>query len=932
MASAARITKPKFTLMPHQQEAHDAVLKEFKHSDRCHIVMACGTGKTLTALAITETCRPKVVAILVPSLALINQFMKEWLANINIHDYEMLAICSDDSVTKNIETTSLLAEEINFPVCSSRPEINQIVRSNKKSVQIIFCTYQSSALMQGIKIDLAIFDEAHKTAGYGKDVFSYALHNENIKIKKRLFMTATPRRASALIKDRTSGELLALYSMDDESIYGKRAYTLGFRVAINLGLICDYKVIIAVANTDANANTCVLSNAKALREAIKKSNAKKIITYHRSVDEAKDFSKINIIPGHKRLHVSGRMPITDRVISMQTFRTSEKSIICNSKCLTEGVDVPSIDMVAFLSPKTSKIDIVQAIGRSLRNSPGKKVGYVFLPIFLDSTISDEPSAIAASDFSHIWEVLNALSEQDADLNDVIKEISKASGESGGSDTLGLDKFLNISSSNSAKFMNSIKAKILEKLTDTWYVQYGKLLAFKKKFGHAKIPARWPEDETFGNWVCSQRAMYAKNVLPQERIKLLNAVGIVWCPKDEYWQEGFVALQEYHKKTGSWTIPDSLRHTPEFKSLYHWVHSQRHAHYSGVIETYKKEALDQIGFSWDPVEEAWQETYQSVLAFYKKHGHCKIPYSKKDPELITLNKWLNGQKRANVKGYMPDHRKKLLEAVEFKFLDLQEIIPAFEAGYPRLLEYIKQHGYKLTRQGGIDVTKDAYLRHWINLMRSKYRLGALSAKEIKSLEKINIVWEPQECLWHTTFEEYKQRISNKENLRGLTSWISTQRKKFKAGTLEADKIKLLESINFYFIDDNIWPKTAKKIELYESLVKKGLDPTKDKSLKNWIYNIRSWNSRGELDNNVFQKLNKLGFNWNKNLSSIIGNIENHPRYKELLQYKKKHKNLIMPSKSGLYKWMGKVRFIYKEGKLTAADIKALNKIGFDWGKP
>lgn len=387
------IKKPR----PHQEDAIKAVTNEFKTADRTHMVMACGSGKTATALWIAEAMKVKSILILVPSLALINQFMKEWLALTSWKNIKTLAVCSDDTVTDGVEPDSILFEEIDFPVTSEPAEVRDFLLDPTRCVKVIFSTYQSARVVgEGLKkkgkypavtIELGIFDESHKTAGYNKLDFGFALDDKNIKIEKRLFMTATPRHGS--VRKDKNGDPILLYSMDDEKIYGRRCYTLGFRDAINLGLICDYKVIISVADHKAehkfNKDYVMQEKAISLKKAIAESGAKKIITFHSTINDANYFAKF--LKDHKIhdnvYHINAKSKMEERTRYMAKFRKDEYAIMTNARCLTEGVDVPSVDMVAFMSPKTSKIDIVQAIGRALRNSPGKKKGYIFLPLLID---------------------------------------------------------------------------------------------------------------------------------------------------------------------------------------------------------------------------------------------------------------------------------------------------------------------------------------------------------------------------------------------------------------------------------------------------------------------------------------------------------------------------------------------------------------------
>lgn len=476
-------------LYPHQKEALDCVTKEFERASRCHIVMACGTGKTLTSLAVYETMKPKTTVVFVPSLALINQSMKTWVKESEVPNEEFLIVCSSDSIADDIEQESLLLEPVDFPITTNADEISEFVHSVHSS-KVIFCTYQSSQLLQGLDIDFGIFDEAHKTAGHDKKQFSFSLDDSNVRIGKRLFITATPRHTSRQ-KDQ---EDKLVYSMDNEEVYGKRAYTLTFRDSINRGLICDYKVIISVVDTgniieqDNKQEFGLTEKAVALSKAIKETNSKKVITFHSSIKNASEFSneyKKKFEGSASIFHISSKLNIEQRSGCMSGFRDAERSIISNARCLTEGVDVPTVDMVAFLNPKSSKIDIVQAIGRALRTSPGKKFGYIFLPLMIDEK---DINNIEFTQYSSVWQVLKALMEQDSELDDIIKEASKNKGlnpDSKQDKIIGFERFFDVQSS-SQLIENLINVRILDNIGSSWYEMYGQLVAYKEKYGHCNV--------------------------------------------------------------------------------------------------------------------------------------------------------------------------------------------------------------------------------------------------------------------------------------------------------------------------------------------------------------------------------------------------------------------------------------------------------------
>ena len=236
-------------------------------------------------------------------------------------------------------------------------------------------------------------------------MFAHSLKDENIRIRKRLFFTATPRHYDIRHRDK-EGEF-RIVSMDNEAIYGPRAYTLTFGSAARQGIICNYKVVISVVDGQEvnefalkHGITLVdgdlirarwVANQIAVERAVEKTGAKRAITFHTRVSSAKVFSSDGargirqFLPEFLVFHVNGEQKSSERKRIIQSLHDAAKALVTNARCLTEGIDVPEIDMVAFIDPRRSRVDIAQATGRAMRKPPGsnKEVGYVVIPLFLD---------------------------------------------------------------------------------------------------------------------------------------------------------------------------------------------------------------------------------------------------------------------------------------------------------------------------------------------------------------------------------------------------------------------------------------------------------------------------------------------------------------------------------------------------------------------
>lgn len=247
----------------HQTEAINATKEYFSNpkNTRGKLIVACGTGKTYTSLKIMEALGPKITLFLAPSIALLSQTFREYAKEKSEPFYASI-VCSDDKVGKSKDEDN---DDINFSELPLKPStrLEDILSVYEKAQKenkrfIIFSTYQSALRIKEAQeaglngIDLIICDEAHRTVGAmyssnerdDKNAFTLCHSDGNIKAKKRLYMTATPKVYSESSKAKAKEKDNVIYSMDDEEIFGEEIYTLNFSKAIALDLLTDYKVMI----------------------------------------------------------------------------------------------------------------------------------------------------------------------------------------------------------------------------------------------------------------------------------------------------------------------------------------------------------------------------------------------------------------------------------------------------------------------------------------------------------------------------------------------------------------------------------------------------------------------------------------------------------------------------------------------------------------
>ena len=432
---------------PHQKKALKDAVKYFEREDaeRGKLIFPCGAGKSLTGFWITQKLKSKATLIAVPSLSLVKQTLEVYLQEIAAHkkSVKWLCICSDEGIGRSDDVV-FYTQDLGVP-CETDPDyIEDWLQKNREEELIVFTTYQSGRIIAeisqkvGFTFDLGIFDEAHKTVGSNKKLFSHLLFEKSISIRKRVFMTATERFYAGSKDD--------IISMDDEDIYGDTFTQMSFKEAIDSKLLTDYKVItIEVQKSEISefirTNNLIqldgkwgketearsLASMLALRKAMKKYDIKNAVSFHSSIEKAVRNKELqthitdtyNFKPIDSYT-VSGKQRTTERNAIVQEFAESEQALITNAKCLTEGVDVPNIDCIVFSDPRKSKIDIVQALGRALRKKEGKEWGYVVLPVIYN----DETEEIDNENFNEILSVVRGLASNDERIVDYFRDKNK----------------------------------------------------------------------------------------------------------------------------------------------------------------------------------------------------------------------------------------------------------------------------------------------------------------------------------------------------------------------------------------------------------------------------------------------------------------------------------------------------------------------------
>ena len=468
---------------PLQVDAIEDAVTGLANHDRGRLVMACGTGKTFTALRVAEQIVADGGRILfaAPTIALVSQARREWLRH-TTRRLDCIVVCSDRTAGGRSENEDMRVSELECPVSTDAAEIARALDGDG-ATRVVFCTYHSLGRVTsaqancGVRpFDLAIADEAHRTTGAIVDGQStkgprridfQEFHDDaRLHANKRLYMTATPRLYTQRSKSRLAERGVEVVDMGDQPVYGPELHRLPFKKAVEHGMLSDYRVIVlgvsqssvtpglrrrleriegagkGIRAPTTNDMTRVLGVSLAVNGVTEGKTLEqpgklpRTMAFSNTIQRSKWYAQAlmesEVLRATTRRMTDGRaMKVAATHLDAsasalqrnqelralgQAERDGECRIVCNVKLFTEGVDVPSLDAVAFLDPRDSQVDVVQAVGRVMRKAQGKRFGYIIVPVVVEPG-SDVATALVrgTEGYQTVGRVLRALQAHDGRL-------------------------------------------------------------------------------------------------------------------------------------------------------------------------------------------------------------------------------------------------------------------------------------------------------------------------------------------------------------------------------------------------------------------------------------------------------------------------------------------------------------------------------------
>ncbi|WP_165449738.1 DEAD/DEAH box helicase [Krasilnikovia cinnamomea] len=843
-------------LRQHQKQAVADVVAELDRQKaagvkdaRTTLVMACGSGKTLTCHGVHEEIDARRTLVLAPSLSLLAQLVREWAAqSAEAGGLRIAVVCSDATVAGD-DLPKVSSSELPVPVTTDPDTLRTFLTDHVRDELpvVVFSTYQSSPVVAAaqkaadvagtpVPFDLVVADEAHYLAGRPAEAFATVLHDDRVHAVRRVFATATPRVVSANVKARAADLDDRVVCMDDPALFGPVAHRLTFGRAIELGLLADYQVLVlGVEQTDDGAAAAVAERhlvqvgddttdaasfaaLTALGTAWREHNVRTAISFHSRVERARQFAQLVTATAGQPLlqlpasvqasHVSGAMPTGKRAHLLRELTAGSEDdrlrLLANARCLTAGVDVPSLDAVVFVDPRRSATDVVQAVGRALRVADEKERGLIILPVVLRPR-QDPDEALSTSAFDTVWQVLGALREHDETLAEELDSLRTALGAGRGVPRGALGKIvIDMPIWRGEDLAARLRARIIERTTSGFFHGLGKLRAFVAEKGHARVPTSWVTDDGFplGTWAGNRRSQYRRGgELSADRVALLEALpGWVWHAHEDGFVEGLEKLRAYATEHGNTRVAKSWV-TDDGFPLGTWAGSRRSDHRRGQLSPDRIAQLEALpGWVWDTKEDGFAEGLEKLRAYATEHRHARVPAKFTTADGFQLGTWVSNRRRR--RGQLSPDQVAQLEALPGWVWDTKE--DGFAEGLEKLRAYADEHGH--ARVPKTFVTDDGFpLGGWVSKRRSFHRDGKLSADREEQLEAVpGWVWDKYEADFAEGLEKLRAYADEHRHARvpavfvtddgfPLGGWVRKRRNFHRDGKLSADREEQLEAV-------------------------------------------------------------------------------------------------------------------------------------------
>jgi hypothetical protein len=573
------------------------------------------------------------------------------------------------------------------------------------------------------------------------------------------------------------------------------------------------------------------------------------------------------------------------LLRFRDLATNERGLLSNARCLGEGVDVPSIDGVAFIDPRRSTIDIVQAVGRAIRKSADKKVGTIVLPVFLSKS-DDADQVLDESAFKHVWDVLKALRAHDESLGEELDDLRRRLGARRAPPQRPGKIKLDVPVGwVGAPFVHAFNARLVEQTTASWEFYFGLLEGFVQREGHARVPAHYHEDRYgLGAWVGRQRAKYGERALMPELEARLEALpGWTWDPFAKDWDEGFSRLRRFVQREGHARVRSGWRE--DGYRLGQWAIVQRSKYGQGALDFQRRARLEALpGWTWNLLQADWEEGFSHLLRFVEREGHARVDAQRREAG-YRLGQWVTVQRTRYREGTLDPEREALLGAVPEWTWDARAA--GWEEGLAQLQRFVEREGH--ARVPALHREGEYRLGQWVRVQRTSFRKGELDSARRKRLERLpGWTWDLRAAAWDDRFASLHRYVEREghahvpdnwcEDGFELGHWVRNQVASHRRGTLNRERGRRLESLPGWTWDrrQTHWEEGFAQLQRFVEREGHARVPQEWQEngfrLGRWVSNLRTSFRNDRLERVKREQLEAVrGWTWNAG-DSRVGRVQ------------------------------------------------------------
>lgn len=992
-------------------------------ADRALWVSGCGTGKTLMAAAATAKLlgnKAGSVLVLFTTLGLLEQTYRVWRAQFP-QRFEALAVCSE-KIGNEIDEEDIGSDELTVPSTTSPEQLAQWL-IDTPGIRVVFATYQSLGVITAAHRQfgaggwtVCVCDEAHRTAGRRGKPFAAILDQRQVPADHRLFFTATPKEHSGPRTRSGKPRQRSVASMDDPELYGRRVFTLPTREAIERGILADFKVaVIAVSDSavgaalkdlrlislaageEGRARADHVAASIALTQAATDYGLSSVLAFHNTITASKEFAatfaRTHALMAAKGLlrdgrsasiiHIDGTSKLPDRLAAVHTLSQHDAgrwNIVTNARALSEGVNIPSLDAVLFAEPRSSEVDVAQAVGRAIRKNPyHDRPSLIVLSVTVDDS-QDAETVIDISEFQRARQVLNALQSHDPSIRQdlaLVREALKDGtiGDDSGSistDLLDIHLPADLPPHLAEQFLRAFSIHTVDTLTAQWEQALTNLVQYVADHGHASPPQDYlcPNEFQLGRWVSEQRKRYSRGRLVRDRMERLEALpGWAWNALDARWEENFAALASYADEH-SHSYPPRDYDAGTRANLNQWVIGQRRPGVRDRLTEERRKRLEDLpGWSWEHRQTpTWEPSFAALNEYADVHGHASPPRDYVSPAGFPLGKWVASLRNPSRKKKLGAQQRIRLEALPGWSWKREERPqpptrhrrdPPAEVAYAvwdeSSFEALRLHaiseGHASPPKGHLSPSGVA-LGQWATEQRDNFKRGRLTSNQIARLEDLpGWAWNVADAQWEQNYADLRRHLdrhvntyprANSRSRTGidLAEWVKRQRA--AADTLSSERRRRLEQLpgwSWKTVPRPPWDEVYRELVAYtrEHGTARPLQGTVTPSglaLGQWVSAQRVAHNRGTMARKFPERIERLealpGWVWSVADALWENGFAELAAVAEATGSAAPGKSVISPSGLRLGQWVQDQRRKYRRGQLSPERAARLEQLpGWYW---